>query len=66
MNIKCVSFSIMSHEDLLKEFIDTTKTIDHYILLHVHLKDTDQMDLNDVAKEFVRRNERRVGYFGNF
>ena len=35
-------------------------------LLHVHLKETDQMDLNDVAKEFVRRNERRIGYFGNF
>ena len=31
-------------------------------LLRVHLKETDQMDLNDVAKEFVRR----IGYFGNF
>ena len=26
----------------------------------------DQMDLNDVAKEFVRRNERRISYFENF
>ena len=35
-------------------------------IIYVHLKETDQMDLNNVAKEFVRRNERRNGNFGNF
>ena len=32
-------------------------------IIYVHFKGTDQMDLNDVAKEFVRRN---ISYFGNF
>ena len=30
---------------------------------YVHFKETDQMDLNDVANEFVGR---RIGNFGNF
>ena len=44
----------------------TQQRLNHCMLLHVHLKETDQMDLNDIAKEFVRRNERRISYFGNF
>ena len=51
---------------LLKQLFKSIKTDDHCMLLHVHLKETDQMDLNDVAKEFIRRNERRTAYFGNF
>ena len=46
----------------------TEQRLNQWMLSHVHLKETDQMDLNDIAivKEFVRRNERRIIYFGNF
>ena len=31
----------------------TQQRLNHCMFLHVHLKETDQVDLNDVAKEFV-------------
>ena len=44
----------------------TQQRLNHCMLLHVHVKQTDQLDLIDIAKEFVRRNERRRTLFGNF
>ena len=44
----------------------TQQRLNHCMLLHVHVKQTDQLDLIDIAKEFVRRNERRRTFFGNF
>ena len=31
----------------------TQQRLNHCMVSHVHLKETDQMDLNDIAKEFA-------------
>ena len=40
--------------------------LNHFMLLNVHKKLTDSIDLNLVAKTFVQRNERRINFFGKF
>lgn len=44
----------------------TQQRLNHCMLLHVHVTLTDQLDLTDIAKEFIRRNERRKTFFGHF
>ena len=44
----------------------TQQRLNHCMLLHVHVTLTDHLDLTDIAKEFVRRNERRRTFFGHF
>ena len=44
----------------------TQQRLNHCMLLHVHVTLTDHLDLTDIAKEFVRRNERRGTFFGHF
>ena len=44
----------------------TQQRLNHCMLLHVHHEQTEQLDLTDVAKEFISRNDRRKLFFGNF
>ena len=36
------------------------------LILHVHKHKTDELNLTDIAKEFVNRNERRIHFVGKF
>ena len=36
------------------------------MLLHVHNDETDELDLKQIASEFVARNSSRQNIFGNF
>jgi len=44
----------------------TQSRSNHVMLLHIHKKRTDSIDLNAVAKEFASINERRRTFFGQF
>ena len=44
----------------------TQQRLNHCMLLHVHRVQTDSLNLLNVAKEFVKRNERRIAFFGDF
>ena len=44
----------------------TQQRLNHCMLLHVHVTLTDHLDLRDIAKEFVRRNERRRTFIWTF
>ena len=44
----------------------TQQRLNHCMLLHIHREQTEQLDLTDIAKEFVSRNERRKLFFRNF
>ena len=53
----------------LKHYLRSTKTqerLNHVIMLHAHKDITDEIELTEIAKEFVSFNERRVGFFGHF
>lgn len=43
----------------------TQKRLNHVILLHTH-KNTSNLNLYQIAQDFVSRNSRRVQFFGNF
>ena len=42
----------------------TQARLNHCILLHVSRDRMDQLDNEDIAKEFIERNEQRRNYFG--
>ena len=44
----------------------TQERLNHCMLLHMHREKTDNLDLIEIAKEFVSRCERRKNFFGNF
>ena len=44
----------------------TEQRLNNCLLLHVHKKLTDELNLVSVAREFVARNEERIKYFGNY
>ena len=53
----------------LKNYLRSTMTqerLNHVIMLHTHKDRTDEIELTEIAKEFVSFNERRVGFFGHF
>ena len=53
----------------LKSYLRATMTEKRYnnlLILHVHKHKTDELNLTDIAKEFVNRNERRINFFGKF
>ena len=53
----------------LKHYLRSTMTqerLNHVIMLHTHKDRTDEIELTEIAKEFVSFNERRVGFFGHF
>ena len=44
----------------------TQKRLNHIVLLHIHKSMTDSIDLQSIAVEFVKRNDRRLRYFGHY
>ena len=53
----------------LKNYLRTTmsqKRLNHLIVMHIHKERTDQLDLSNIAKEFVSLNERRKSYLGSW
>ena len=44
----------------------TEKRLNNCVLLHVHKDLTDQLDIIDVAKEFISVNTDRSRQFGSF
>ena len=44
----------------------TEKRLNNCFLLHVHKDLTDNIKLEDVAKEFIMVNDERSNYFGSF
>ena len=44
----------------------TQPRLNHCMLLHVHRMRTDNLDTVAIGREFVRRNERRITFFGHF
>ena len=44
----------------------TEKRLNNCFMLHVHKDITDQINLRDVAKEFIAVNDDRSSYFGSF
>ena len=60
------SFSALKRiKDYLRNSM-TQERLNHCMLLHMHREKTDNLDLIDLAKEFVSRCERRKNFFGNF
>ena len=53
----------------LKTFLHSTMSqprLNHVMLLHAHKERTDLLDLEQIARDFVSVNERRVNFFGKF
>ena len=44
----------------------TEKRLNNCLLLHVHKELTDQLNITDIAKEFISANSDRNRYFGSF
>ena len=42
------------------------RTTNHVMLLHTHKDHTDNINLLEIAKEFVSFNDRRINLFGHF
>ncbi len=43
----------------------TPQRLNQCILLHNHQNKTDNLDLSKIAEEFIKRNDKRIKYFGN-
>ena len=53
----------------LKNYLRSTMTqerLNHVMLLHTHKDKTDELELTQIAKDFISFNERRTGFFGHF
>ena len=53
----------------LKNYLRSTMTqkrLNHLLLLHVHKRACERMNIQKIAIEFVSRNERRLNYFGHY
>ena len=53
----------------LKNYLRSTMTqkrLNHVTIVHTHKKRTDDLNLLDIAKQFICGNERRANFFGNF
>ena len=60
------SFSAMK---CIKTYLRNTisrNRLNHCMLLHVHCKKTDQLNIIKIAEEFVGRNQARLRKFGRF
>lgn len=60
------TFSVLRR---LKTFLRSSMSqprLNHTMLLHIHKSRTDQLNLVEVAKEFVSINNRRQTFFGSF
>lgn len=53
----------------LKSYLRSTmsqKRLNHVVLLHIHKNRTDELNIMEVANEFIVANDRRRLYFGQF
>ena len=53
----------------LKTYLRSTMSqtrLNHLMLLHIHKDRTDELNICDIAKEFIEVNDRRVKLFGRF
>lgn len=53
----------------LKTYLRSTmqqSRLNHIMLLHIHKQKLDQLNLDDIANEFVRESEHRARIFGTF
>ena len=60
------SFSLLRR---LKNYLRSTMTqnrLNHLLLLHVHKRACERLNIQKIAIEFVSRNERRLNYFGHY
>ena len=51
----------------LKSFLRSTMTqsrLNNLLLLYVHTSETDDLELENIAREFISVNTRRLNYFG--
>ena len=44
----------------------TQKCLNQLMLLYAHNERLDQLQLQDIAKEFIQKNSRHISYFGTF
>ena len=44
----------------------TAKRLNNCLLLHIHKELTDDLNLTDIADEFIIKHDERKKYFGNF
>ena len=54
------AFSALKHTYSISS--KTEKRLNNHLLLYVHKKQTDNLDLASVAKEFIARKEERMKY----
>ena len=40
--------------------------LNHLMVLNIYTEDLDNLDLNDIANQFVQSNEHRLQIFGKF
>lgn len=53
----------------LKNYLRSTMTqerLNHVILLHTHKEITDNIDVKQIAIDFIGRNQRRMNFFGQY
>ena len=53
----------------LKTYLRSTMSqtrLNHLMILHIHKDRTDELNMCDIAKEFIQVNDRRVKFFGRF
>jgi len=60
------SFSALRRAKMYLQSTMTQKRLNHVMLLHVHKDRTDELDLIDVANDFVSGSEHRLSIFGKF
>ncbi|KAL8573724.1 hypothetical protein ACOMHN_018999 [Nucella lapillus] len=49
----------------LHAYVNDAKT-HHCMLAHVHKAQTDSLDMKEIAKDFMQRNDVRASFFGSF
>lgn len=53
----------------IKSYLRSTMSqvrLNNLMILHVYQEETEKLDLQDVANEFVGKNEHRLSVFGRF
>ena len=48
----------------IKTYLRSTMSLNHLMLLHVHKNYTDDLNLVDIANDFIADNEYRKHFFG--
>ena len=60
------SFSCLQHIKTYLRSSMTEERLNNIILLHVHKEETDHLDLQQNASNFISANDRRLSLFGSF